>query len=161
MMKALIVYDSLYGNTEKIAREICSALSAQADVRAMRVANITPELLAGLDLLVVGSPTQGFRPTGAIRSWLNGLARTALKGVSVAAFDTRADVADVHSRVAEFLMSRFGYAAEPIAAQLVKKGGAQIIAPEGFFVVDKEGPLKEGELERAVAWAKQLIAVVR
>jgi hypothetical protein len=54
----------------------------------------------------------------------------------------------------------FGYAAKPISEKLRKKGGELIIAPEGFFVKDVEGPLKEGELERAAAWAREITAVL-
>ena len=49
-------------------------------------------------------------------------------------------------------------AAEPIATSLTKRGGTLIIPPEGFFIKDKEGPLKEGELERSAAWAQQIVA---
>jgi len=52
----------------------------------------------------------------------------------------------------------FGYAAAPIAKRLKSKGGELVLAPEGFVVKDTEGPLKEGELDRAAAWARQLIA---
>jgi len=48
----------------------------------------------------------------------------------------------------------FGYASKPIAYKLEKKGGTLIISPEGFFVKESEGPLKDGDLERAVDWTK-------
>jgi flavodoxin I len=54
----------------------------------------------------------------------------------------------------------FGYAAEPIAASLVKHGGTQILPPAGFFVMDTEGPLREGELERAAAWGREIVTSV-
>jgi hypothetical protein len=64
----------------------------------------------------------------------------------------------VESRVTRFfvrtLLHRF--AANPIANALKKKGGMEVIAPEGFFVMDTEGPLKDGELERAAAWAQRI-----
>lgn len=50
----------------------------------------------------------------------------------------------------------FGYAAEPIARQLMKKGGTLALPPEGFYVKASEGPLKDGELDRAAAWARQI-----
>ena len=62
------------------------------------------------------------------------------------------------SRVLPFFVGLFGYAAKPISDRLKKKGGELIIPPEGFFVEGIEGPLKEGELERAADWAKQIIA---
>ncbi len=105
---------------------------------------------------MVGSPTQAFQPLKPVKAFLKAIPAGALKGVRVAAFDTRADVQEVNSRILTMFVKLFGYAAEPIAAQLVKKGGTQAMAPAGFFVNGKEGPLKDGELERAAAWARQM-----
>ncbi|MDO9547751.1 MAG: hypothetical protein Q7J65_02155 [Candidatus Marinimicrobia bacterium] len=80
----------------------------------------------------------------------------ALKGVNVAAFDTRMSVKDVNSATLTFFVKIFGYAAEPIAARLRKKQGYLLVPPEGFIVMENKGPLKEGELERAVNWANQI-----
>ncbi|MCG2738341.1 MAG: hypothetical protein L6282_18320 [Candidatus Methanoperedenaceae archaeon] len=80
----------------------------------------------------------------------------ALKGVKVAAFDTRIAVNDVNSKILTFLVKIFGYAAEPIGSKLRKKQGELLIAPEGYIITDTEGPLKEGELERAVNWVNQI-----
>jgi flavodoxin len=156
-MKALVIYDSVFGNTEQTARAIGNALASGAQVETLRVTDVRPEQLAGLDLLVVGSPTRGFRPTPAISSFLGGLPAHALSGVRVAAFDTRVAVAEVGSRVLTGMVKFFGYAAEKIAARLQKKGGEQALPPEGFIVQEREGPLKEGELERAGEWAARLV----
>lgn len=157
-MKALVVYDSFFGNTEQIARAIGDALAAQADVQILRVGDVKPEHLTGLGLLVVGSPTRGFSASPATKAWLKALAPDSLREVKVAAFDTRIAVSDVNSRILSVLVKLFGYAAEPIAARLQKRGGTLVIPPEGFFVKDTEGPLKDGELKRAAAWAQQLMA---
>ena len=153
-MKALVVYDSVFGNTEKVAQAIGEALGAQT----LRLGDVQPEHLADLDALVVGSPTRAFSATPAIKKWLNGIAPRSLQGVKVAAFDTRMNVQEVNSRILTFLAKIFGYAAEPMASRLIKKGGTQAMPPAGFFVEGSEGPLKGGELERAVDWAKHLIA---
>jgi flavodoxin len=158
-MKALVVYDSVFGNTEQIAQAIGNALGSQEDVEILRVSNVKPEQLTGLKLLIVGSPTRGFRPTAAINNLLKRIPKNGLKGVKVAAFDTRFTMSDIEeSRVLPFFVKLFGYAAKPISDRLEKKGGERIIPPEGFFVEGVEGPLKEGELERAADWAKQIIA---
>jgi len=156
-MKALVVYDSFFGNTEKIAQAIGAALGSEPDVRVLKVGDVKPEYLAGINALVVGSPTRAFSASPAIKAWLKGLASGSLKGVKVAGFDTRADLKDVNSRVLTFLVGILGYAAEPIAARLLKKGGSQAMEPGGFLIVDREGPLKDGELERAAAWARQML----
>ncbi len=156
-MKVLVVYDSVYGNTEKIAQAIGAALGSHGDVKVVRVGEAKLEHLAGLDALLVGSPTHGGRPTPAMQAWLKALARDSLKGVKTAGFDTRTDVAEINSRILKSFVGLFGYAADRIAPELVKKGGSQAMPPGGFFVHGKEGPLKDGELERAAAWARQIL----
>jgi len=98
-MKALIIYDSLYGNTEKIARAIGDAITGE--VKVLRVNEASPSGLANIDLLIVGSPTQGGRPTPAVRDFLNEAPERLLQGVNVAAFDTR---------LQKKLVGVFGYA---------------------------------------------------
>jgi hypothetical protein len=63
-------------------------------------------------------------------------------------------------RILAFFVKIFGYAAQPIADRLQKKGGELAVPPEGFYVGDTEGPLFEGELERAADWAKQILATL-
>jgi flavodoxin len=147
-MKALIVYDSVYGNTEKIARAIAGALTPSGEFKALRAGEVNLSELASLDLLIVGSPTQGGRPTPAIKELLNKIPANALKNVSVASFDTRFSTR---------LVGIFGYAAGKIAGSLKTKGGTLILSPEAFLVKSKEGPLKEGELERAAGWSKRIL----
>ena len=152
-MRALVVYDSVFGNTGKAAEAMGAALDAQI----LKVDQVQPEHLAGVDLLVAGSPTRAFRPTPDMVKFLRGLASGSLKGVKVAAFDTRMLV-DEAPAILKFFVKLFGYAADPMLKQLLKKGGESVLQPEGFFVVDTEGPLKEGELERAAAWVQQALA---
>ena len=147
-MKALVVYDSVFGNTEQIAQAIGNALGSQKDVEILRVSNVKPEQLMGLELLIVGSPTHGGRPTSAIQDFLNKVSEPAIRGTNVAAFDTRFSTR---------LVRIFGYAAGRIADSLKRNGGTLIVSPEGFFVKGKEGPLKEGEIERAASWAKVIV----
>jgi len=159
-MKALVIYDSFFGNTEKIAQAIGEALSSHGKVQVLKVSNAKPEHLAGLSLLVVGSPTRAFRPSPAISSFLGGIPANGLQGIKVAAFDTGISLQDANSAILSFFVKLFGYAAKPIAAKLKKKGGTLAIPPEGFFVKGSEGPLKEGELERVADWAKQIMATL-
>lgn len=157
-MKILIIYDSIFGNTEQIAQAIGNSPGSKENVEILRVSNMKPEQLIGLDLIIVGSPTRVFKPTKAIMYFLNKIPLNGLKGVKVAAFDTRICTADVNSRFLNILVKLFGYAAaKPIAYKLEKKGGSLIIPPEGFFVKDSEGPLKDGELEQAVDWTKLIM----
>ena len=147
-MKALIVYDSVYGNTEKVARAIADAIAPSGEAKVLRASEMNSSELASLDLLIVGSPVHGGRPTPAVQDFLNKMTRQSLKDIKIAAFDTRAT-----SKFAKI----FGNAAGRIAGQLTKKGGVLTVPAEGFFVTGTRGPLKEGELERATAWAKGIL----
>jgi flavodoxin I len=147
-MKTLIVYDSVYGNTEKIARAIAEAITPSGEVRVLRASEASPSELASIELLIVGSPTHGGRPTPPIQDLLNKVPKLSLQGINVAAFDTR---------IPTKLVKVFGYAAGRIAGNLKKKGGTLVASPVGFFVAGGQGPLKEGELERAAAWAKGIL----
>ncbi len=157
-MKTLIVYDSVFGNTEKIAQAIGNALSFRTSVEMLRVGDAKLEHLTDLDVLVVGSPTRVFKPTKTITNFLKSISKKGLKGVKVAAFDTRLTMSVIEeSRVLLFFVRLFGYAAKPIAEKLKGKGGKPTIPPEGFFVKGMEGPLEEGEIERATSWAKEIV----
>lgn len=149
-MKAKVVFDSAYGNTEQLARAIGRVLA----VDATPVAAGAGDALA-VDLLVVGSPTQGGRPTAAVQGWLEAIPAGALQGVRVAAFDTRL-AREEQGFGLRLLMGVIGYAAPRVADALQEKGGLLVAPPEGFIVNDKEGPLKAGELERAGRWAQDL-----
>jgi len=156
-VKALIVYDSVFGNTEKIAKAIGDSLADLTSAEVVKVSEAKLEQLQETGLLIVGSPTRAFKPTKAIVDFLIQIPSNGLKGIDVAAFDTRVNTEDVNSRILNGFVKIFGYAAKPIADKLQKKGGNLVLPPEGFFVKDNEGPLKEGELERAAKWAKQVM----
>jgi len=142
-MKTLVVYDSTYGNTEKIAQAIGQAIGAEV----RRVGSVNPSDLKAFDLVIIGSPTMGGRPTEAIQALLKAAGAT-LKGANVAAFDTR---------LTSKWVRIFNYAAPRIAASVKSVGASVVGSPEGFFVLGKEGPLQEGELERAAGWAKKIL----
>jgi len=142
-MKVLIVYDSVYGNTEKIAKAIGGSITG--DVKVFRVGEANPSEIKTIDLFIIGSPTQGGRPTPAIQDFLNKIPEPSLQGINIAVFDTR---------MSTKFVGIFGYAAGRIASSLKGKGSTLAVPTEGFFIKGTQGPLKEGELERAAAWAK-------
>jgi flavodoxin len=152
-MKAFIIYDSWYGNTEKIAQAIGSGLAGE--VKVLRVGEANPSELKTCDLLIVGSPVHGGRATPELDAFIKQLPANSLEGISVAAFDTRFELEEQGAGL-RLVMNIFRYAAERIAKALVKKGGVPVAKPEGFIVEEKAGPLKQGEIERATKWATQL-----
>lgn len=156
-MKILVIYDSIFGNTEKIARAVVKSLGDGNDVMVVRTADVKNDQLIGLDFLAVGSPTRAFSPTPAMKDFLKQIPKGSLKGVKTIAFDTRIALRDVNSPVLSVFVKIFGYAAQPIANQLVKKGAELVFPPEGFYVKGSEGPLKDGELERAQEWGRRIL----
>lgn len=139
-MKALVVYDSNYGNTYRIA----NVIAKQLHTKAISVNDFSIEDLDGVKLLVVGSPINGWRPTDKISKFLSNLNTVGLKDVKVAAFDTRVKLF-IH-----------GDAATKILQALEKAGGEMIAKPKGFIVEGTEGPLGEGEADKAIDWARSL-----
>jgi flavodoxin I len=75
----------------------------------------------------------------------------------VTAFDTRLSAREKNPAL-RLLLKTVGYAAGRIADSLAAKGGKLAAPPEGFIVEGREGPLREGELERAAAWGKTIAA---
>jgi len=141
-MKALIIYDSNFGNTKKIADALKDAFDGNAMSKSVN--DFKSEDLNDTKLLIVGSPINAWRPTKNITKFLTQLDATRMKGIKAAAFDTR-----VRSLIS-------GNAAKKIAKQLQNSGGEIIAETIGFFVNGNEGPLAEGELERAKEWAKKI-----
>ena len=112
--------------------------------------------LEDADLLVVGSPTRGFRPTPAIDEILAGLDAPVGRKLRAAVFDTRLDAEQIHPAPLRWVVNAGGYAVQRIA-QTLRGRGFEVTAAEGdFMVTGTEGPLKPGELERAGEWARTI-----
>lgn len=162
-MKAFIVYESMFGNTAKVARAVAAGLGGvQVDV--VEVATAPPRPGEDVDLIVVGGPTHAFSMSrsntrsdavsrGAtqgsadvgVREWLNQLPAGRHKQ-TMATFDTRVDKA-----------RRMPGSAAKSAGRVARRHGFQTTAPsQSFYVADVEGPLLQGELERARAWGAAL-----
>ncbi len=144
-MKTLVVYDSIYGFTEKIAKAIGSGIAGE--VKVVRVTEIMPGDIESADLLVIGSPTQGGRPLKPLQAWLENLTEEDVKGKKVAVFDTRVPAAWVKI---------FSFAGLKIAGVMKKKGATLIGEPQGFFVKAAKGPFVDGEEARAREWGSKI-----
>lgn len=159
-MRGFVVYESLFGNTARIAQAVLDGLKMHLDVELHSVAEgLQPE---GVDLLVIGGPTHAFSmsriatrqdavnqgadadPTIGLREWLNDLPQG--KDTPFAAFDTRVD-----------MVRRLPGSAAKAAVKVARKRGYQpITRPESFYVQDVPGPLLDGEVQRAEVWGTQL-----
>jgi flavorubredoxin len=166
-MRALVVFESMFGNTERIARAVAEGLAPAVEVEVAEIAT-APVSLAGVDLLIVGSPTHAFgmsrastrqdarqRARGGVvsrgdglREWLAALPEVQ-RATAAAAFDTRIDKPRVP-----------GSAARGADRRLRRLGFTIASAPQSFFVADVAGPSIVGELQRAREWGEGLAAHV-
>lgn len=161
-MRALIVYESLWGNTRTVAEAVAGGLADTCAVELGPVADAPPPDAIDVDLLVVGCPTHAFglsrpatreeaRARGAsevpdlgVREWLDGATSVQTR---VATFDTHV-----------WRPNLPGWASRNAAKVLRRLGATQVGRPESFYVHGYEGPLLDGELVRARTWGTDLAA---
>ncbi len=168
-MRAIVVYESMYGNTHRVAEAVGEGLRQVAETDVVSVHDVPPSLLADADLVVVGGPTHThgmshdntrkaaveavakpdndltLDPDAAgdgIREWIASLGSV---GGRAAAFDTRVDMSALLS----------GRASKGIAKQLGHHGFDLIAEPESFLVT-KDTHLEPDEVARARAWGERL-----
>jgi len=166
-VKALVVYESMFGNTRDIALRISLGVSAHLHGDCMEVGDAPLELPADLRLLVVGGPTHAFtmskpetRSSAAddaegplvssgigIREWIDRLA-VQRPNIQVAAFDTKIKRPPLP-----------GSAAKAAHKRLTKRGLVPAARPATFYVEGSQGPLAGGELDRAERWGEQIAAL--
>lgn len=158
-MKAVVVYESFWGNTAQIARAIAEGIGP--DAAALTTDQATGAAIEGADLVVAGAPLLGFNlPTEdmrktlgsnltgpspdldhpSMRSWLESFPAGSGR---CAGFETR-------------IWWSPGSSAKQISAGLRAKGFSAAGPDEKFLVTGKYGPLKDGEIERARQWGAKL-----
>lgn len=161
-MRAIVVYESLWGNTEKLARAVASGLGLTMSVELVDT-DAAPATVEGYDLVVVGGPTHAFSmsrpatrsqgvdekgaphtPGRGIREWLDALPPSSAH-TPAAAFDTRVDTPRLP-----------GSAAKAALKELKAHGFETPVSPRTFRVHGYEGPIVDGELDAAAAWAREL-----
>ena len=166
-MRALVVYESLWGNTEKVARAVAETLTGIGTVDVVE-SDSAPTSVEGYDLVMVGGPMHAFSMTRAatrteavtahtaphlpgrgIREWLSEL-DTPAPPIPAAAFDTRVDKPRLP-----------GSAAKSARHELRSLGFETSVKAETFRVQGYEGPLLDGELDRARAWADEVSKSLR
>lgn len=173
-MTAVVIHESMFGATRRVAEAIGRGISQQREVLVVPIGDVTPELIGSADLVVVGGPTHLHslsRPTSrkaaveaankpdsgitlekgaggpGLREWLP---TVSAAGTLVAAFDTR-----MHGP--QFFTGR---ASRRINRSLRRHGAHPVCAPESFLVA-KDNTLDPGELERAHDWGVELAQAVR
>lgn len=165
-MRALVVYESMYGNTRSIAKAVGTELAEHMDTDVVEVGDAPEVIGQDVDLLIVGAPTHAFgmsressrqdatkQGSGplvsqrqGVREWLEKLSVTS--EVATATFDTKIDKPRLP-----------GSAAKAAAKRLRRLGAHLVTRPRNFYVTGSLGPLVDGEIERARDWADQLAGV--
>ncbi len=156
-MKTLIVYDSYFGNTEKIAKEIFNTIPEKKDTVIVKVDGVDKTDIESFDLLIVGSPTRAFKMTKKISDFLKSLDEKKLRNKKIALFDTRMNVEKMDSKFLKFMSKRFGFAVDSMTKKIEKKAKNAIFEEKWFYVKDSEGPLLETELENAREWVEKIL----
>jgi len=168
-MKALLVYESMFGNTQAVAEAVAEGIAARMAVEVAEVGAISSLVGTDIGLLVVGAPTHAFnmsRPAtrenashqarrgsvvsskSGLREWLAGAVLPA--GIPAAAFDTK------------MMRPRLPGSAAHAAEKRLRGKGCRLVGPvEHFYVTDTQGPLSAGELVRARAWGAAVGAAAR
>ena len=168
-MRALVVYESMYGNTHEVANAVGEGLRDVVDAEVLSIHDVSAEQLDDVDLLVVGGPTHAHGMSRAatrtsageavaapdtslsldpdavgdgVREWLQSIGESSSRA---AAFDTRVDISPILS----------GRASKGISKQLRHHGYQLVVDPESFLVT-KETHLEADEHARARAWGAQL-----
>jgi flavodoxin len=147
-MNALVVHFSKFGHTQKIANAVADTLADRVDVKTISSDQLTTGQLKEADLVVMGTPTHNMNLPKAVQPVFEKLPKKVLPGTPVAAFDT--------SYKMSAILARFT-AAKRLARMLRKLGGKLILSPETFYVKEREGPLYDGELERAKDWGGKIL----
>jgi flavodoxin len=152
MMNALVVYHSQFGNTRQVAEAVAGAFQRAGAARTLSAQLLTAAELEGVDLVVMGTPTHKMNLPEAIRPVFERLPGRCLRGVPIAAFDTSYEMS--------VLLTRFT-AAKRVDKRLRKLGGKRLVPPETFHVEHHhEGPLLDGEIQRAQRWAESMLRLL-
>lgn len=136
-MNAIVIFDTKFGNTEKVAKGIAEVLNT----KAVKASEIELSSLEEYDLVVVGSPTHAWNMSKDMKKFFNQLKGKSFQGKRAATFDTK-------------YKSRFaGSAAKKIQSKLKKLDFEIALEPISFIVTGNEGPLAEGEMEKTKAFS--------
>ena len=168
-MRAIVVYESMYGNTRTIAEALGDGLRPKFETSVLPVDKATTEVIATADLVAVGGPTHGHSISrlstrraavdaarersltvdpsadgAGLREWFAGIG--SHPHAIALAFDTRRDMPS----------SITGRAGHGIARRL-RRCSFSNVRDAGSFLVDKNNRLLAGEKERATAWAHAFV----
>jgi menaquinone-dependent protoporphyrinogen IX oxidase len=157
-MKGIVIYDTSYGNTKKIAETISETLKAsEIEVDLFDVKEVRKLRANDYNFLVLGSPTKFGTMSFAIKFFLGKVKNEEWINKSFATFDTENPENVEHARLEKKEWS----AAEKIAAKLIEKQMKQLLPVFKALVLGQKGPLVEGEIDRAKKYANELASKLK
>ncbi|MCP2248036.1 flavodoxin family protein [Lentzea aerocolonigenes] len=160
MKRALVVYESMFGNTGLVAEAVAEGLRTGMTVDLVEVGSAPPVLGEEVELLVVGGPTHAFSMSkpgtradaarqgadaraaagAGLREWVDQVGKGTARPV-VVAFDTKVKRPRLPGSAARAALTR------------LRRAGFRTVKPaENFYVGGTKGPLVDGELDRARNW---------
>lgn len=151
-MKICIIYDTFYGNTQKVA-ELYRDNLIEFEPNLVKIDVVTQDVIDAYDIILFGAPTRAFNMSKKMKKVLK---KYKYKDKYFMTFDTRARMEDVNSKLLLNLVKRFGYAAEKMENRLIRKEALKLMDYEYYYIKDTEGPLYE-ETERKVKKDVQLL----
>jgi len=164
-MEAIVIYESVWGNTAAVARAIAEGIGD--GTQAYPTDAVPPDRLASADLIVAGSPVFAFSlpSEGARERILRSETDGPLPDLSHPSLRSWLDNLPMGHGLAAAFETRIWWsprgATGTIEKKLAKAGYARLVNAEKFVVQDKYGPLREGELDRARAWGERLRSMAR
>ena len=150
IMKAIVVYDTKFGNTEKIAKVLAEGMKEQGVTGdSVKVGEVEISRLKEYDLLVIGGPTHGFGISKPMKDFLDKLESAEISGKKAFVFDTK-------------LKSRFAGSAGKGIEKRLKKLQMSIVRPYASAIVKgTEGPLEEGTEKRFKEIASEIAKLIQ
>jgi flavodoxin len=147
-MNALVSHFSKFVNTKMVAEAIAETLGSKGDVQVINADVFTTAYIKREDLVVMGSPTHKMNLPMEVRAVFDRLPKRILKRKFITAFDT--------SYKMSWWLNRFT-AGKRLVKRLRMLGGKCSVPPQTFHVIKRGGPLYDGEIDRAVAWAEAIL----
>ena len=150
--KAIIVYESKYGNTKLVAEKIVEGMEEVGEIEAFisEVKEVDLNTITEYDVILVGSPNHMGGPVGGIKKFIDKLGMTLPEGKTLAAFDT-------------YLGKDFEKATKKMEKKIGEKvSGAKLVTPGLSIKVDgMKGPVSEGELPKCEEFGKKITAQLK
>jgi flavodoxin len=144
-MKALVLYDSKYGNTKMVAEEVAKGASAKMETDVRHIEDAGTGEVEGYDIIAIGTPNHMGRPTGKTKKFVKNLKGQKLEKKTFGFFDT-------------CLKGEEGKATRKLASKLRDIAPGVMIAPElSILVGGMKGPIVDGEMPKCAEFVGGLI----